>query len=369
VTILVLTTEAFGGRGGIARYVRDFLQAACEWRDGQGRVYAIPRHLCEPAGPLPANLRYLTGGAAGRLGALQALLAAWREARRFDLVICGHVLLLPMASLAARFCRCPCVLLGYGVDVWQAPASRLRRYLARRVDGAVAISAFTADRMCAWMRFPRHQVTLLPPCVDVHAFTPGPRDEALAARYGLTRRRILLTMARLDARERYKGIDEIIDLLPSLVPEFPDLSYLVVGDGDDRPRLAQKATALGVADRVVFAGWIPDDQKAAHYRLADAFAMPGRGEGFGIVFLEAMACGIPVLASTLDGSREAVLDGQLGLLADPSDPADLRAKLCTLLRQPRGEAPAGLSAFAYDAFAANAATLLDAWAPAVYSPR
>lgn len=364
MNILVLTTDAFGGRGGIARYMRDLLLAACQWRAGQGRVYAVPRRVSDPPGPLPANLRYLTVGAAGRLGAARALLRAWREARRFDLVLCGHVLLLPMASLAARLCRCPCLLCGYGVDVWQAPPSRLRQHLARRVDGVLAISAFTADRMCAWMGFPRPQVTLLPPCVDLHAFAPGPRDDSLAARYGLTGQRTLLTMARLDARERYKGVDEIIDLLPSLAPEFPDLRYLVVGDGDDRPRLQRKAATAGLAGRVVFAGWVPDDQKAAHYRLADAFAMPGRGEGFGIVFLEAMACGIPVLASAIDGSREAVLDGQLGLLADPRDPADLRAKLGALLRQPRGQAPAGLSVFAYDAFARKVGALLDAWVPA-----
>ncbi len=363
MTALVLTTDAFGGRGGIARYMCDLLQAACQWRGGQGRVYAIPRHLSDPPGPMPANLIYLTGAAAGRLGAWRALFSAWHSAPRFDLVICGHVLLLPMASLVARLSRCPCLLCGYGVDVWRPPASRWRQRLARRVDGVVAISAFTADRMCAWMGFPRAQVTLLPPCVDVHAFSPGPRAEALAGHYGLSGRRILLTMARLDARERYKGIDEIIDVLPSLTAEFPDLSYLVVGDGDDRPRLQQRAVAAGVGDRVVFAGWIPDRQKVAHYRLADAFAMPGRGEGFGIVFLEAMACGIPVLASALDGSREAVLDGQLGLLADPRDAADLRAQLGALLRQPRGQVPPGLAAFAYDAFAHKVHSLLDTWAP------
>jgi glycosyltransferase involved in cell wall biosynthesis len=368
-TILVLTTDAFGGRGGIARYMRDVLLAACEWRAGQGSLFAIPRRISDPPGALPTNLRYLTVGASGRLGALRALLQALREARRFDLVICGHVLLLPMASLVSRLCRCPCLLFGYGIDVWQPPTSRLRRHLARRVDGALAISSFTADQMCAWMGFPRLQVTLLPPCVDLSAFTPGPRDGALAARYGLAGRRILLTLARLDARERYKGIDEIIALLPSLATTFPDLSYLVVGDGDDRPRLQQHAAAVGVADRVVFAGWIPDEQKVAHYRLADAFAMPSRGEGFGIVFLEAMACGVPVLASTLDGSREAVLDGQLGLLADPRVPADLQAKLEVLLRQPRGKRPEGLSAFAYPAFARKVHTLLDAWTPGAGSPR
>src|SRR5207249_10072823 len=85
--------------------------------------------------------------------------------------------------------------------------------------------------------------------------------------------------------------------------------------------------SLGVERHVVFAGYIPEEQKADHYRLADAFVMPGRGEGFGIVYLEAMACGIPVVASKADASREAVLDGRLGVLADPSNPQEIHAAI------------------------------------------
>ena len=98
-------------------------------------------------------------------------------------------------------------------------------------------------------------------------------------------------------------------MLPALAADVPDVAYLIAGDGDDRARLEKKAAALGVADRVVFAGYVPEEEKADHYRLADAFVMPGRGEGFGIVYLEALACGVPVVASSLDASREAVRDG------------------------------------------------------------
>jgi glycosyltransferase involved in cell wall biosynthesis len=116
---------------------------------------------------------------------------------------------------------------------------------------------------------------------------------------------------------------------------MPDLVYLIVGDGDDRSRFQSKASALGIARSVVFAGYIPEDEKPDHYRLADAFVMPGRGEGFGIVYLEAMACGIPVVASKTDGSREATRDGLLGALADPDSASEIRVAIKQALNRPR----------------------------------
>ena len=135
--------------------------------------------------------------------------------------------------------------------------------------------------------------------------------------------------------------------------------YLIVGDGDDRPRLEAKAHALGLAGRVTFAGQIPDSEKPDHYRLADAFVMAGRGEGFGFVFLEAMACGTPVVASRIDGSREAVRNGELGLLADPDDPASLASAIRQALSQPR-RIPDGLDYFAYPRFRARLADIVTA---------
>ena len=121
------------------------------------------------------------------------------------------------------------------------------------------------------------------------------------------------------------------------------------GDGDDRPRLEAKAERLGVNDRVVFAGYVPEEEKEDHYRLADAFVMPGRGEGFGIVYLEAMACGVPVVASSADASREAVRNGQLGSVVDPDDPDDLLRGIHEALDTGR-EVPEGLAYFSYENF-------------------
>src|SRR5439155_20996858 len=204
------------------------------------------------------------------------------------------------------------------------------------VDAFVSVSLLTKQRFLEWAPVCKEQGHIIPDCVDLSKFGPGSKPAVLLDRYGLRGRRVIMTLGRLSAAERYKGIDEVLDILPSLVREMPDLMYLILGDGDDRLRLQEKARTLGLDRHVNFGGFIPEEQKADHLRLADAFVMPGRGEGFGIVYLEAMACGIPVVASKADASCEAVLHGRLGLLADPSNPQYIRTAIREALRRPRG---------------------------------
>nr|WP_242028538.1 glycosyltransferase [Pseudanabaena sp. FACHB-2040] len=128
-----------------------------------------------------------------------------------------------------------------------------------------------------------------------------------------------MTVARLWAGDIYKGVDVTIRALPAIAATIPTVKYLIIGRGDDQPRLAQLAQDLGIADRVVFAGFVPTAQLPDHYRLADAYVMPSQ-EGFGIVYLEAMACGIPVLAGDADGSADPLQDGRLGWRVPHRDP-------------------------------------------------
>ena len=138
-------------------------------------------------------------------------------------------------------------------------------------------------------------------------------------RYGLKSSKVILTVGRLASEERHKGFDEVIEVMPQLIKRFPNLKYLIVGGGGDRQRLEAKVAKLGLSNCVIFTGYVPEDEKAAHYNLADVYVMPSRGEGFGIVLLEAAACGVPIVGSQVDGSREALLDGKLGRLVDPDD--------------------------------------------------
>lgn len=322
--ILAFVSDAYGGRGGIAKFNRDLLWAFCSDQEVR-QVVALPRHMPDLHTGLPAKLNWMTSGLGGKGRYLSAAWQLLRDGLQADLVLCGHINLLPIAWLVARLKRSPLWCVIHGVDAWEPPQSALANHFLKGVATFVAVSHLTSQRFCAWSGVPKSRVHILPNCFDPALFYPGPKDEMLMSRYGVTGKRVLLTVGRLSSSERYKGFDEVIEILPVLIRENPNIMYLVVGDGDDRARLADKARSLGVGDKVVFAGYINEAEKVGHYRLADVYVMPSRGEGFGIVFLEALACGVPAIGSKLDGSREALGNGRLGALVDPSKPDELLA--------------------------------------------
>lgn len=330
--VLMLLTDGFGGLGGIAKFNRDFLRAldACVL---VRRVHALPRLVPQPIEEaIPEAVIYDRKAACGRLAFLWRLaLHAWRD-ERMDLVVCGHLHLLPAAWLVARLRGARLALIVHGVEAWVPSQKLLVTWLACKVDTVVAVSRYSAERFARWSKVPIERAFILPNCVDLDMFRRQRRDPVLLERYGLRARKVILTVGRLDSQERYKGFDEVIELMPRLLEQHPDLKYLIVGEGDDRPRLKAKANDYRLADHVVFTGWIPESEKVAHYNLADAYVMPSTSEGFGIVLIEAAACGIPVIGSLADGSREALRDGLLGRLVDPRKPEELFQAVTAVLK-------------------------------------
>jgi glycosyltransferase involved in cell wall biosynthesis len=354
VRLIALLTDGFGGRGGIAKFNRDFLTALCAL-PAVDRIDCVYRHAPESNGNSPANLHTLWGATRGKIFfAVYAIFLAIRP-QRVAMVVCGHLNLLVLAWAIAKIRRAKLLCVLHGVEGWQPNGNRLVNWLVRHADVYVVVSVLTQRRFQAWSGVSADRFALLPNCFESGVFAPGLKDPALLARYGVSAdAQVLMTLGRLAGRERYKGFDEIIDLLPDLHPE---IVYMIVGDGDDRQRLESKARELGVSERVVFTGYVGDAEKAAHYRLADAFLLAGRGEGFGIVLLEAMACAIPCIGSALDGTAEALREGQLGLVIDPTNRKALRDAIEASLRKPK-LVPPGLEYFSSEQFHARARAVL-----------
>ena len=141
----------------------------------------------------------------------------------------------------------------------------------------------------------------------------------------------MLTVSRLSSQERYKGHDRVIRVLPRLLERYPNLVYVIVGAGDDRTRLEAIVQEHGLNGTVQFLGEINEAELADHYRMADLFVMPSTGEGFGIVFLEAARCGIPVLGASEGGSSDALLEGRIGRLVKANDSEELAAAILETL--------------------------------------
>ncbi len=358
--ILMFLHDAYGRHGGIARNNRDVLDALVS-DPCVTQVTAVPRISGDGSEPVPAKIDWRARAGRGTAAYMAESLRACLVGRA-DLVLSAHIRLLPVAWLARLFTRAPLWLFIYGIDAWEKPRNPLLTWLVRRADRVISISEVTTERFQAWARMPADRFRLLPCTVDLDRFRPGEPDRDLAARYGLQGKRVLFTFGRLVSEGRAKGMDEVMQAMPALLPEFPDLVYLIGGDGPDRPRLEAKARALGLEGRVVFAGRIAEEEKVAHYHLADAYVMPSRGEGMGIVILEAMAAGVPAMASRKDGSREALLDGRLGPLVDPDDPASVAAGIRAVLARPRGR-PDGIEHFSIASFRRRMSGLLGEVAP------
>lgn len=348
--ILLLATDAYGGHGGIAYYNRCLAEALAEMPEVT-EVVVVPRVMRFAPTGVPAKIRFVADAAGSKWRYLRAV--ARLAGEHFDLMICGHINLLPLSVPLAKLKRVPLVLQVHGIDVWQRPSAKVA-FWVRQVNAVWSVSGVTRDRMNAWAALSLSKYTVIPNTIHLDRYGMAPKRADLLAGYNIAGRKVIMTLARLASDERYKGIDEIIEVMPALLAGDPAFIYLIVGDGDDRPRLQAKAAALGVAESVVFTGFVAEAEKADHLRLADVFAMPGRGEGFGIVYLEALACGVPAVGSQLDGSREALRAGEIGELADPNDPASVRACIMRALAKPPG-IPPGLSYFNWPHFQSRVA--------------
>jgi phosphatidyl-myo-inositol dimannoside synthase len=205
-----------------------------------------------------------------------------------------------------------------------------RRRAFAAADGIVAVSRFTQDTLTRGFGVPAGKIELVSNGVDLTRFVPRPRSTDLVVRYGLERRPVLLTVSRLYAR---KGMDRVIESLPAVLRQFPDLVYLVVGEGSYRPTLENLVAFHGLGRNVIFTGAVPDYELTEHYSLGDVFIMAnrempdGETEGFGLVFLEANACGLPVIAGRAGGSVDAVTDQVNGLVVDGDDTASISAAI------------------------------------------
>ena len=352
--------EAPAGRGGAGAAYGPAAQAAdmagradAAGRAGIGNTGDAPGMACVsvrqaglpaglPAGivqgpPVPGRVAY-GWRACGRARAL-----------RPDIVYCGHAFMAPLAWGIARLTGARLAVHLHGLEIW-GPLSRPVRRALREADLLYCVSAHTAGKAIDAFGADPHRIAVVFNTV-AERFTPvaegdaagggapkgdraagasaGQARAAARAGLGLTPEQVVLcTVSRLDAGQRHKGHDRVIPRLAGLAGAHPGLVYLVAGTGDDRARLAALAEAHGVADRVRFLGHVAAEDLPDLYRASDLYVMPSHGEGFGIAFVEAMACGTPALGLDTGGAGEALRDGTLGRAVTEADfPAALAAAL------------------------------------------
>lgn len=328
--VLCLATEAFGGRGGIAQACCDLVTALASTPE-IAEIEIYPRHAPDPTGALPPNvvqhraeISRLAFTAAVSLGA----------AKTRDLILCNHIYMAPLAAWLARIAGAKLVVQCHGIEIWQTPTALQRRAL-ESADQLWCVSRYTRARALTNAMIVPERAIVVNNCVRPQ-FHGGDRAKA-RARFGFGDEKVVLTVGRLHPAERYKGHVVVMDAVAALRRSAPDLTYVIAGDGDDRPILEAAARERGLDGAVRFLGYVDSEHLPDLYRAADVFAMPSTGEGFGIAFVEAMGCGTPALGLAAAGATDALCDGQLGACVTPDGVKDA---LCNALsgRQVSGQA-------------------------------
>ena len=247
---------------------------------------------------------------------------AVKKGMAVDTVLLSHVNL----SIAGYFIKLlspktKLILFAHGREVW-VPFKGWKKKLIAKFDRILPVSEYTKEVMKKLHRLPEAKLRVINNCLD--PFLPIPetseKDKSLMNRYGLVQNDIILmTVTRMSINDRNKGYDKVFLALRDLKAGYPNLKYLVVGKYDklEKQAIDTRLKELGIEALIKFTGFIPEEQLAKYFNLADIYIMPSKKEGFGIVFIEAMYYGKPVIAGNVDGSVDALFNGKLGLLVNP----------------------------------------------------
>lgn len=364
--ILFLTLKVFSATGGIEKVSRIAGKALYDEAGAKGatlRVFSLHDREGEVQEKyFPAEVFRGFGGRR-----IAFVLRSLREGRGAALVLLSHVNLLSVGyAIKKTSPGTKLVLLGHGIEVWD-PVPAWKRRMLQACDRVLPVSEFTSRKMQDLYGLAAERMRVLNNGLDPHLPPPvAGRSARLLQQYGLPPgARVLLTLTRLSEKDWYKGYDDVIMALRSLKKGDPSLRYLLLGkyDREEKARLDRLIAQQGLEGEVIFTGFVPDEELAEHFSIADIYIMPSRKEGFGIVFIEALYYGLPVIAGRVDGSVDALDGGKLGALVNPDDPGEIRETLRLALRQGKSTVPANGTVLARFGFPAYKKALWEAIEP------
>lgn len=334
---LLIFPNIFGFKGGIQVYSAFLLQ-------GLQQLYPDARYdvFLKYDQPTPQSSLFLPQthfhcfGQFPRL--LQTLLMAVQIIRvgiwqRPSLLITTHINYSIPCYWLYRLIGIPYWIVAHGDEVWNLQHPLYQKAL-RQANLVITVSHYTRDRLLTEQSLQPTQVKVLANTFQATRFDIAPKPPNLLKRYGLTADQpIILTVSRLGLTAApYKGYYQVLQALVQVRRQIPNVHYFLVGKGDARPEIESLITQLSLTDCVTLTGFVPDEQLNDYYHLCDVFALPSQIEGFGIVYLEALACGKPVLAGNQDGAVDPLWGGDLGCLVDPEDINAIAKNLIKILQ-------------------------------------
>lgn len=324
--VLFLNLTTFSKTGGIERFNKCFLKALSDL-DTKGLTEsrsfsAYDSSANEKYFPLKKYKGFNTNKPAF---VAQSII----EARKSDIIFLAHINMAVIGVIIKKlFPSKKVVLITHGIDVWR-PLSGARAKILGLADCIFSVSNFTKSKLAELHNVKDDRVKVFPNTID--PFFSIPSDvtaiDILDKRYGIEETDfVIYTLTRLSSTELYKGYDKVIEAVGQLVKEHKNIKYVIAGKYDtaEKQRIDDLIKQCHLEGHVLLAGYIDEGELIDHYRMADVYIMPSKKEGFGIVFIEALVCGLPVVAGNADGSVDALVNGELGTLVNPDSTEDIK---------------------------------------------
>ena len=321
--ILFLTLKVFSATGGIEKVCRVAAKALNEIdsKDDNGlQIFSMHDKNEDGVNNKYFPAQIFRGFAKARTS---FVLSSVKAGSKAGTVILSHINLLLVGWLIKKISPATkLILLAHGIEVWDN-LPFLKKKMLHACDEIFCVSSYTATFIQQQHGIAASKCKVLNNCLD--PFLPAPalnNNKNILSQYGIkTGDPVLFMLTRLAGTERRKGYDKVIAAIAKLKNNFPNIRYVIAGKSDaaEKNYLQQLINSLGLQGHVIFTGYIADEEIAAYFQSADIYVMPSKKEGFGIVFIEAMYYGLPVIAGNKDGSVDALAKGALGILIDPDD--------------------------------------------------
>ncbi|HEX8461197.1 MAG TPA: asparagine synthase-related protein, partial [Segetibacter sp.] len=323
--ILFLTLSAFSFTGGIEKFNRAFLKALSNL-EAEGKLIADSFSAYDDK----IDVRYFDeshykGFKGNRI---KFVLEVLKVAKNYDTIIIGHINISVAAwAIKKMFPQKKIILITHGIEVWDKLGGA-KNFIVQAADKVFAVSQYTKDAIVKVQKILPEKISVFHNTIDPYFSYPTTFQKPLYLldRYKIeTNALVIFTLTRLSNTEKYKGYDKVTAVLPQLKKSFPNIKYILSGKGDEieNSRLIHLQKAGELIDTMQLTGFIKEEEVVDHFLLADVFIMPSTKEGFGIVFIEAMACGLPVIAGNQDGSVDALQNGALGQLVNPESGTEI----------------------------------------------
>jgi glycosyltransferase involved in cell wall biosynthesis len=321
---------AFSRTGGIEQFNKNVMAS---FKEGGIDAYSV---YDEEADEKYFNKQWFKGFNGNKLACLMSMI--W-NGKKYSTILVGHINLAPLVYfIKLLYPSKQLILFAHGIELWKPLVGR-KLWLLKNAQSIFAVSNFTKTTLLKNNgEIESDKIKILPNSLDPYFVYPTDfsKPAYLLNRYGIqTNEKILLTVCRLSSEEQYKGYDHVIKILKEFNTDQTIVKYIIAGKADEQElnRIKQLIEELGLSDKVILTGFVKEQELIDHYLLADIFVLPSNGEGFGIVLIEAMACGLQVIAGNKDGSVDALQNGDLGTLIDPDDAFSLKTAIINQLFQ------------------------------------